>query len=402
MKKIKQLKQYSCSRHGVRDFIFTRDNRSKAAKRLKSALFKVSETIAPVGSLKEDVVYRDTGSIIIEPQFNYNFSKQSKSPNSIHYYTHRGWTEEEAEVLLKQHRKSHISKESGKYDSSKRMWHPKYWEKLGLTGDDAVDMAREFQKKSLKFFKFKYGEEDGSRRFDKCVKNRRIGIDGRRDAEIRNIMKMGEVDYDKAVEAYRNRRIVVSPRRIEYWTAKGFNTTEAVARVKQWQSEMSPRTVHHWMNNGYSLDQAQEKVADFQARNTVQSIMKRYDCTEEMAYEIQQHFYDKVTETKKEREIIRDDRAQIEYFMYDRAVRMATNRIYRRFKTEIDPHNLRSPQNQLDHKYPVVLGFENNVPVCIMACKHNLEIMPAKLNKQKGVTPAIKLEELIELYEKSL
>lgn len=402
MKKIKQLKQYSCSRHGIRDFIFTRSNHMEAAKQLKAAPTYVTATFAELGSFEEGKIYRNTGSCIIEPKFNYESSKQSRSPNSIHYYTCRGWSEEEANILIAHHRKTHIGKESEKYDSEKRSWHPKFWEKFGLVGDEAIAMAQEFQKKSLKYFKFRYGNEEGSIRFNKCVKNRQLGFDRRRDTEIQNIMKMGEVDYDQAVEAYRHRRVVVSPRRIEYWTARGFSTSEAVARVKQWQSEMSPRTVHHWVNSGYSLDQAQKKVADFQARNTVQSIMKRYDCTEEIAYEIQQHFYDKGTETKKEREIIRDDRTQIEYLMYDRVVRMATNRIYRRFKSEIDPQNLRSPQNQLDHKYPVLLGFENNVPVCIMACKHNLEIMSAKLNRQKGTTPTIKLEELIELYEKSL
>jgi hypothetical protein len=212
-------------------------------------------------------------------------------------------------------------------------------------------------------------------------------------------MKLGALDYDEAVEAYRQRRIIVSPRRIEYWTSRGFDVKGAVARVKQWQSEISPRTVNYWMQHGYTLEQARVKVADFQAKNSIHAIMLRYDCDEITALDISKHFCDKSIETKRLKNIIRTEKNQLEYMMYLHAVKCATNRIYRRNKAELDPNNLRGMQHQLDHKYPVLKGFENNVPVCIIACKHNLEIIPAEQNRKKGSTASIELAKLIELYE---
>lgn len=399
MKRAKQLKKYSCTRMGVVDFIFTHNNHIYAAKQLRAAPQNVVPAISDIGKFKEDVVYRDSQSNISIPKFEYIYTKQSISPNSVHYYTSRGWTEDEANTLLIQHRKNHISKESVKYDSKKRPWHPDFWRKYNLTGEAAIEMACEFQKKSLKYFKFRYGDVVGTEKYKQCISNRQAGFDRRRDSEIQNIMKMGALEYDEAVEAYRQRRIVVSPRRIEYWTSKGFSVKDAVNCVKQWQSEMSPRTVDYWIQHGYTPEQARIKVADFQSNNSVDAIMSRYNCDKITALDISQHFCNKATETKRIKNIIRTEQNQLEYMMYAHAVRVATNKTYRHYKVELDPDNLRGTHYQLDHKYPVSKGFENNVPVCIIACRHNLEIITTKQNREKGAAASIDKEKLIELYE---
>lgn len=399
MKNLKQLKKYVCNRCGVEDFIFTRKNKLYAARLLKTSERSILEYEEDVKSFKEDVVYRLKNNAITEPVFTYTGSKQTQSANSIHYYISRGWTEKEGHAFLEQHRKSHIGKESAKYDSKKRAWNPEYWLRFGLVGEEAKEMANEFQKKSLKYYTFRYGQAKGLEKFSKCKENRQKGFDRRRSTEIKNIMNLGALDYESAVEAYRQRRIVVSPRRVEYWTERGFDTKEAVKRVKQWQSEMSPRSIHYWINNGFTLEQAQVKVSEFQARNSIQSIMARYDCDVELAREIQQHFSKKVTETKREKNILPKEVEKLEFMMYDRAVRQATNRVYKHYKDEIDPHDLRGHQYHLDHKYPSILGFNNNVPVAIIACKHNLQILSAEQNRSKSAHPSIELQELISLYE---
>ena len=389
-----------CTRQLVKDFIFTKRGHKYAAQQLKSAPMCVVVAVDDIGELSEDVVYRDDGSgVLSTPKFDYTPSPQSRSPNSVRYYTSRGWTKEEAESLISKHRKDHIGKESAKYDSRTRPWNPEFWKRYDLEGDAAVSMAHEFQKKSLTYFTFRFGEEEGQRRYAKCVNNRKSGIGRRKHTEIQNIIKYSSQDYVDAVETYRLRRVVVSPRRVEYWLNRGYALAEAVLRVKRWQSEISPRTVDYWVKNGYPVDQAHLRVSEIQTKNSISAIMLRYDCSAEIACDIQQHFSSKSVETKRENKTIRDEYSQLEFIVYAGAVRRATDRNYRKLQQKIDPLKLRSSKFQLDHKYPITLGFENNVPVCIMACEHNLEILPAEQNRSKGTTPSIMLCDLYKLYE---
>lgn len=399
MRKLHTLIRYACARHSVSDFIFTKKGHKYAAQQLKASPMCVTVSVEDICEFEEDVVYRDNGITVYTPNFDYTPSAKSRSPNSILYYTSRGWSEEEADVLITKHRKDHISKESAKYDSRKRPWNPEFWKSYGLEGETAVNMAHEFQKKSLTYFTFRFGEDLGLKKYNKCVENRKNGISRRKHTEIQNIIRYSSQDYVDAVETYRMRRVVVSPRRVEYWLNKGFSLKEAVLRVKQWQSEISPRTIDHWLKNGYSLDQARTRISELQANNSIPAIMSRYDCNFDIACDIQRHFLEKAIETKRLNKTIRSEHNQLEFIVYAAAVRRATERNYRRYQQKIDPMKLRSHEYQLDHKYPVVLGFENNVPVCIMACEHNLEIISAEQNRNKGTTPSIQLCELYKLYE---
>ena len=108
--KVKQLKKYSCRRMGVLDCIITRKNHIYAAKQLKAAPQNVTSSIEEACELNEDVVYRVTELATLTPQFDYTSTRESRSPNSIHYYTSRGWSIDEANTLISQHRRDHIIK----------------------------------------------------------------------------------------------------------------------------------------------------------------------------------------------------------------------------------------------------------------------------------------------------
>ena len=117
MKDSKQLKLYTCSRCGVKDFIFTSKGPTHAIKQLKTSARAVLISEVEIGTYSEEKVYREKNGVVTEPVFSYTSSRKTQSVNSVHYYTSRGWSEEEGNVFLSKHRKSHIGKNSFKYDT---------------------------------------------------------------------------------------------------------------------------------------------------------------------------------------------------------------------------------------------------------------------------------------------
>jgi len=93
-----------------------------------------------------------------------------------------------------------------------------------------------------------------------------------------------------------------------------------------------------------------------------------------------------------------------DFVAYRQIVTFLTEKSYRKFKQEINPHNLQrnvgSSGYHLDHKYSVFQGFVDGVAPEIIASKYNLQMLLGSENMAKGAKCHISLEHLIDLYEK--
>ena len=75
-----------------------------------------------------------------------------------------------------------------------------------------------------------------------------------------------------------------------------------------------------------------------------------------------------------------------------------TEQNYKKYKNEIDPQNLRSPEYHLDHKYSVIRGFYDNIDPEIIASKFNLEILTRSSNSRKNAKCSVSINTLQEMY----
>lgn len=75
-----------------------------------------------------------------------------------------------------------------------------------------------------------------------------------------------------------------------------------------------------------------------------------------------------------------------------------TEQNYKKYKNEIDPQNLRSPEYHLDHKYSVIRGFYDNIDPEIIASKFNLEILTRSSNGRKNAKCSVSINTLQEMY----
>jgi hypothetical protein len=81
--------------------------------------------------------------------------------------------------------------------------------------------------------------------------------------------------------------------------------------------------------------------------------------------------------------------------LYKKRVLTLTKESYRRYKGYINPLNIRrSRYYHLDHKYSITEGFRNCIPPYIIGSYCNLEIIPSRLNEQKGANCSITKEDL--------
>ena len=83
---------------------------------------------------------------------------------------------------------------------------------------------------------------------------------------------------------------------------------------------------------------------------------------------------------------------------YSKKVRLLTAITYRKNKELIDPENKKSREYHLDHIYSIADGFKNDVDPKILASIHNLRIIDAMDNLQKGIKSDLTLESLLNLF----
>jgi hypothetical protein len=83
------------------------------------------------------------------------------------------------------------------------------------------------------------------------------------------------------------------------------------------------------------------------------------------------------------------------FLFYTELVRNKTNENYQKHFDKIENAKKRSRDFHLDHKYSIKEGFDNNIPVEVIAHYKNLRILDGRLNESKGSKSSIKLNELI-------
>ena len=89
-----------------------------------------------------------------------------------------------------------------------------------------------------------------------------------------------------------------------------------------------------------------------------------------------------------------------EWTLYKKIVYNMTEKTYRKYRNDINPHDLPRWENHLDHKYSVLEGFRNNIPPYIICSKDNLEIIPRNENLNKQYGCSITKEELMNSFFK--
>lgn len=167
---------------------------------------------------------------------------------------------------------------------------------------------------------------------------------------------------------------------------------------KKANSILTPEERKHkrgWMN----------KLTEQEKKDFIRNVMTKTGCHlwwKTSTDEEKQKVFKKRADTKNQNSS--NNLIYNEFLKYRNSVTVLTKRTYKKFKSEINPHNLQrrrgSSGYHLDHKYSVFEGFINNVAPEIISNKHNLQMLSGSENISKGITCSITLECLVNLYEK--
>jgi hypothetical protein len=317
--------------------------------------------------------------------------KKSRSPFSIYFY---------------------LKKNNGDYNSAKKLYddflkekspfrNPKnrpntieYWTSRGYTETDALLEISKIQSKPLDLTHYveKYGEQLGLEKYNK----RKANSQNRFQTEIKNIQSSLKCDYATAYDMVCNRKRKCSPRTIDYWINKGFSIEKSKELLSKYQKENSPRSVYYWIKHGYSEDDAHIKVREYQDNISIDSIMKRYSCDKEDALKLQESIIEKVKFTRIENKTSISTINDYEYFVYKKMVNKETKKTLKMNKKTFFKKN---KDDSLDHRYSIFWGFCNDVPAEIIGSIYNLEYISLSENCKKQANCSIDLKTLLEMYE---
>jgi hypothetical protein len=328
-----------------------------------------------------------------EKQKDFN---KSNSPNCIDFYLKKGYTIEDANLILKEYRNNKLVFGKGKGNSPNQI---EFYIKKGYSKDDAILKIKENNSRSLESYIKKHGEFLGKEKYNKFIKS----LEKRKETEINNYISSKNISKDCAENLFKIKRIKSSPRRIEYWLNKNYTYEESLKKVSEWQKDVSPRTINYWIKyKNMSYQEALKSMKDFQDNISINSIMKRYLCNFEEAFQIQEKIVKKIIEGMKRNGVNRSFDKKTEYHEYKLKVLYETARNYKRYYYIINPDNkIRSFNDyHLDHKFSIINGFKNNIDPKIIGSYINLELIESKLNLIKSTNNSITKEELLEKYKK--
>lgn len=328
---------------------------------------------------------------------NYNnymeiskIQRQKRSPNSIHFYIEKGYSEEEAKIELDNYNKKNPWR---RLDVSPAQ--PLYWIKKGYSEEEAKQKSYLHNSHSLDNLIIKFGEEIGTKKYRSIQES----FKGRKNKIINSLSKKYNCSIDDAILLYNEQMRLKSPKTIEYWLNKGYTKEQALDIIKKKGQNESPRHINYWLrkcNNDYNM--AKCLHMDFQDNISIGAIIKKYNCTEDAAINKQNMFIEKMLNTMKERGYIYKH-TKSNFLEYTQKVRNISEKTYRRYKHIIDPDNLRGKEYHLDHKYSIFQGFIDNIDEDVIGSLFNLEIIPAHNNQIKYKKCSITNEQLLNNYK---
>lgn len=320
--------------------------------------------------------------------------RKKRSPNCIEFYTSKGYSKDEGMKLLEEHR----SKLPFRKKKNFRPNQIDYWIKKGFSETESIEKVRLFQSNSKESLVKKYGE-DGNRRYNEFIES----LNKRRHTEIHNIIEQFGINDQEAKNIFDKRRVVVSPRREEYWINKGYSEIDSKEKVSEWQMICSPRTTRYWINKGYSKNEANGKVKEYQDNNSINSLMIRYNLTFNEALDKQSEFIDKMIKSRIDKGINLQKSDRKSFDVYLNNVRKLTNKYYKKYTKIINSNNYNRSvyEYHLDHKISIFSGFKNNIDYRIISSPYNLQMISAKDNLEKSINSDISVSTLINEYNQN-
>lgn len=118
---------------------------------------------------------------------------------------------------------------------------------------------------------------------------------------------------------------------------------------------------------------------------------------ESLSKEETEKLIQKRLKSKEEKGSIRRLCDKTEFEIFEQKTRNLSNKTYNKYKSEIDPNNLRGKNYHLDHKVSIIFGFINKIPEEILSSKENLQIITAEENMRKHGKCSITIEELLNV-----
>ena len=238
------------------------------------------------------------------------------------------------------------------------------------------------------------------------------------------------------------------PINFEYWVERGYSIEEAKIKAIENKSSnnkkgalasksrtniqfknSSVRCVEYYLLRGFSEEDAKAKVSNIQSTFSLEKCIEKHGLEEgtriwserqekwqetlnskdedEMMLIISKKIklYDYLMTTgKNEFEIIELTKKwynNIEEFkLYSSKISTYTDIVYNDNIDVLDPLKLRSSEYHLDHKVSRVVGFVFDIPIEVISCVHNLNIITSSENHIKCGGCSITIEELLALYNK--
>lgn len=247
---------------------------------------------------------------------------------------------------------------------------------------------------SLNFYIEKYGKEEGTKLYNENCQFQKVNM----TLEYM-IERYGKEDGNERFNSMKKKIITNSNTTIEYYTARGYTEGEAI----ELQSERQ-RT--------FTLEKCIEKLGELdgtlrwlERQEKWQDTLNGKPAEEMQSINIRKNpgfkwFIDYMNFSEEEgiKCIINIDKDKFKE--YSDKIDKISNMEYEKYKSEIDPNNLRGYKDNnryhLDHKFSRFMGYILNIPEEIISSKINLEILSENDNITKSLKCSITLEELLK------
>jgi len=272
---------------------------------------------------------------------------------------------------------TYLSKSSGKPH-----YRPEYQQLLrGISYKDAVSFVEKFKAdKATSKAKFieRHGTEEGEKMFRKFQKT---------SATSTELMKKRGVNFRE-----RSRWCT------DYWENLGYSSEESIKKVSEYQRDYAGVNRNVWEIKGFTPEMIDSKIESINSRKGAAYSYEKlknknpFWSENKIKGEIELRKLQMVSTFISKGDRVPFD-LQEDYKVYNQNVRRLTEKQDLNRLVDI---TLRGKDFHLDHKYSIVQGFLDNVPVHIIASLVNLQIIPSEENLLKGIKCDISLRALLE------